>query len=122
MRRSLYTDGEMSAGVFDDDGSDKNFAERYRTTLWAEHCGITEPSKFGDLRNVDYALGFLERCLDCAPPWSLPAVKLLPIYQRKQIPFKVGGDDGWPTVDMYYEDSAHFAEYDQRDPDSRDTF
>ena len=124
MRRSLYTDAEMSVGVFDDDGSDNNFAKSYRTTLWAEHCGITDPSKFGDLRNVDYALASWNNTwITPQQQPATPAVKLLPSFQRKQIPFKAGTRiDEWPTVDMYYADPANSVEYDRKDADSRETF
>ena len=50
-RRSLYTDGELSIAVYNSE-----FVKQYRMTLWAEHCGIYDPSKLEPFSEVDYVL------------------------------------------------------------------
>jgi phosphatidylserine/phosphatidylglycerophosphate/cardiolipin synthase-like enzyme len=123
-RRSLYTDGEISIGVLDEDTTNNNLAIRYRTLLWGEHCGVYDAagqSAFNDLATA---------ILIWDPSWGIggnppPAVsapgslKQDPmgevIFQRKLVPFEAGSNsDQWPIVD----DSVDQMEYDRWDADS----
>jgi phosphatidylserine/phosphatidylglycerophosphate/cardiolipin synthase-like enzyme len=118
-RRALYTDGEISVAVLDEDATTNHVAIRYRNMLWAEHCGkYSDPERaaFNDLARAikiwDTTWG-----IDGAPPvFGPPPGALLTVYQRKKVPFEAGSDpDQFPSVDT----SLTPIQYDQVDADSR---
>ncbi len=119
MRRSLYMDGEISVAVIDEDTTDNNFAIEYRRRLWGEHCGLLTPADRAVLTNLDDAIRIWD------PSWfwggggvpaGPPVASIMPIYERKNVPFLVGAtSDRWADLDM----SMTTIEYDQLDGDSR---
>lgn len=96
FRRSLYTDVELALSIFDDSPSDKggNVVVSYRSSLWAEHCGIVdEPSTIADrakFRDLGAAIAVWIKDWAIAPAKSaakpLAGVKLLPVYERASLP------------------------------------
>ena len=57
MRRSFYTDVELSISITDNDLSDDNFIKRYRRELWAEWCENSfEEHTINDLKDINMAL------------------------------------------------------------------
>jgi hypothetical protein len=100
MRRSLYTDGELSIGVLDE--ATPSFAQRLRADLWREHCfsGTTVPME--PLLDIDSALGIWNHAWGTAPGGYL----LKPEIEPMQLPFQVVSvplgtvevHDGSPTV------------------------
>jgi phosphatidylserine/phosphatidylglycerophosphate/cardiolipin synthase-like enzyme len=114
FRRSLYTDGEVSVGVIDDNDTDTNAAINFRRQLWGEHCGLlTDPDRAA-LTDLEEALKIWD------PSWgsgtgAAPAT-LLPTFVRKRVPFEIGpGSDQWPALNLTMPDVV----YDQIDGDSR---
>jgi phosphatidylserine/phosphatidylglycerophosphate/cardiolipin synthase-like enzyme len=114
FRRSLYTDGEISVGVIDDNDTDTNAAINFRRQLWGEHCGLlTDPDR-AVLTDLDDAFKIWD------PSWGAGAgaapASLLPTFVRKRVPFEVGTDsDQWPALNLDMSDIV----YDQLDGDSR---
>jgi phosphatidylserine/phosphatidylglycerophosphate/cardiolipin synthase-like enzyme len=113
FRRSLYTDGELSIAVLDEDQTAANVAVRFRCQLWAEHCGLTAEADRASFVALDSALKIWD------PSWggagTAPA-SLLPVFQRKRVPFQVGpSDDQWPALNL----ALTPVQYDQIDADSR---
>src|SRR5207237_9014566 len=53
LRRSLYTDGEISIGVADEAGAPTNFVVALRMRLWGEHCGLLTPGARAVLADLD---------------------------------------------------------------------
>lgn len=98
MRRSLYTDMELSVSVVD--GDVPTFPQRLRRDLWARYCGIPlrgEPSFFSydkeldDLLDLDKALGIWDNRWGARPsgvklhkavvPYVLPMIPKVPFSQ-----------------------------------------
>jgi phosphatidylserine/phosphatidylglycerophosphate/cardiolipin synthase-like enzyme len=112
MRRSLYTDMELSVSVVD--GDVPTFPQRLRRDLWARYCGMAlrgEPSFFSydkeldDLLDLDKALGIWDNRWGARPN----GVKL----HKTVIPYVLPMASGVPFSE---------ASYDLEDPDSRKTF
>jgi phosphatidylserine/phosphatidylglycerophosphate/cardiolipin synthase-like enzyme len=118
-RRSLYTDGEISVAVLDEDATTNHVAIRYRNMLWAEHCGKYSDLERAAFNNLAQAIKIWDSAwgIGGAPPVpGAPPATLLPVYQRKKVPFEAGSDpDEFPAVDT----SLTAIEYDQVDADSR---
>jgi phosphatidylserine/phosphatidylglycerophosphate/cardiolipin synthase-like enzyme len=113
FRRSLYTDGEVSLGVIDENDTDTNAAIAYRRQLWGEHCGLLTEADRAPLTDLQAALAIWD------PGWgggaAAPAA-LKPSFVRKRVPFEVGpGADQWPALDTNLPELT----YDQIDADSR---
>ncbi|MEV5750747.1 phospholipase D family protein [Actinoallomurus sp. NPDC052308] len=113
MRRSLYTDIELSVGVVD--ATDVTFAQRLRRDLWARYCGIPLPQD-GDLMDfyenertalldINKALGIWDTDWDARPN----GVSLRSSIKRFALPV---------AVTIPFSQQA----YDDQDPDSRTTF
>jgi len=118
FRRSLYTDGEISVGVIDEDATDNNVAIRYRRMLWGEHCGLYTDPDTAVLTDLTQAIKIWD------PSWDVggvsaagpPPAGLLTVFQRKRVPFESGSNpDQFPSVDT----SLTPTEYDQVDADSQ---
>jgi phosphatidylserine/phosphatidylglycerophosphate/cardiolipin synthase-like enzyme len=114
MRRSLYTDVELSVAILDVTGS--GTVRRLRRDLWAKYCGMTLPwemlligSKdpgYDELLDLDNALSLW------APMWAgtlPPGVKVLPAIKGFGLPM---------AVTTPYSGKDH----DQQDADSRKIF
>ncbi|MCP4257775.1 MAG: hypothetical protein GY774_09650 [Planctomycetes bacterium] len=54
MRRSLYTDIELSVGIVD--GTSPTFAKELRIALWGEHCGLDKAMGEALLSDLDSSL------------------------------------------------------------------
>lgn len=121
FRRSLYTDGEASVGVLDEDQTPNNFVVRYRKNLWGEHCGLlTDPGR-DLLIDIKAAIRIWDPSwrFDATPLVTPPVAKLIGTFQRKNVPFVPGPEpENWPSVDM----SLTSIQYDQADADSRQEF
>jgi phosphatidylserine/phosphatidylglycerophosphate/cardiolipin synthase-like enzyme len=114
FRRSLYTDGEISIGVIDDNPTATNAAIQFRRQLWGEHCGLHTDVDRAVLTDLDNALKIWD------PTWggvgAAPAA-LLPAFKRKRVPLQQGAAaDQWPSLDLTPLDPIF---YDQIDADSR---
>lgn len=114
FRRSLYTDGEVSVGVIDENAGATNAAVIYRKQLWGEYCGLHTEAARAVLDDIDMALKIWD------PGWSgvgaAPAA-LLPVYKRKRVPFEIGAaSNQWPALDLT---PLPDVLYDQVDGDSR---
>jgi hypothetical protein len=90
MRRSLYTDGELAVGVLDENEGPGSFAVSYRSSLWAEHCGIHTVSGRATFDNLAAAIKIWD------PSWSIggavgvsPGV-IQPFLVRRRVPFSKG--------------------------------
>ncbi|MFC0394369.1 phospholipase D family protein [Paenibacillus mendelii] len=71
MRRSLYTDGELSVGVLDEDDL---LAKKTRADLWGGHFGLTVGAPRLPLLDLNAALAVWESTWGTvAPPCPLPA-------------------------------------------------
>ncbi|SNR29102.1 phospholipase D family protein [Actinomadura mexicana] len=114
MRRSLYTDTELSVAVLD--ATDTGVVRRLRRDLWAKYCGMTLPPEmllvgatqpgYDEILDLDDALSLWS----AAWGGALPAdVKLLPAIKGFQLPMPV-------TVPYSQQ------EHDRQDADSRMTF
>jgi hypothetical protein len=118
-RRSLYTDGEISVGVLDEDTTTSHVAIRYRTMLWGEHCGLYTASARAVLTDPTFAIQIWDPTWTLGgapPPIGPPPAALLPVFQRKRVPFEVGpAPDQFPAIDT----SLTTVQYDQVDADSR---
>jgi phosphatidylserine/phosphatidylglycerophosphate/cardiolipin synthase-like enzyme len=126
-RRSLYTDGEISVGVLDENEGAGSFAVDYRCDLWAEHCGVYDAAgraAFGDLED---ALQIWH------PAWSTgeeaPGSLLTTAFKRYKVPFTHGLDPDEfegsvfiPAPGDNLERREMDLAYDRGDPDSRTTF
>lgn len=113
MRRSLYTDTELSVAVLDATGT--GLVRRLRRDLWAKYCGMHLPSElllagavdhgYDELLDLDNALSVWSESW----PGTLPAnVKLLPGIRGFQLPM--------PVTRPYSQE-----EHDRKDADSRKT-
>ncbi|MGI5206937.1 phospholipase D family protein [Spirillospora sp. CA-108201] len=114
MRRSLYTDTELSVAVLD--ATDTGLVRRLRRDLWAKYCGMLLPDEmllsgatqpgYDELLHLDNALSMW------SPTWggALPAdVKPVPGIKGFHLPMPV-------TVPYSQQD------HDRKDADSRMTF
>lgn len=112
-RRSLYSDGEVSVSVIDEDTTVANFAQDLRKKLWGEHCGLYTDVDRVVLNDIDQALKIWDT------RWGGTGVspaQLLSVFQNKRIPFEVGpAKDQWPSLDT----SLDPVIYDRIDGDSR---
>lgn len=117
-RRSLFTDGEISAGILDEDSSSNNFAVRMRLLLWGEHCGLYNDVDRAPLTDLSLAIKIWDSSWSIGPVSTAGAApaSLQSIYQRKKVPFEVGSNpDQFTAVD----DTLTALEYDRIDADSR---
>jgi phosphatidylserine/phosphatidylglycerophosphate/cardiolipin synthase-like enzyme len=118
MRRSMYTDGELSVAVLDE--ATPSFAQKLRKDLWGEHCGLAHGAASDVLLNLTSALGLWD------VTWGSPpsGVSLKAELERMLVPFQYadpptagtwsGTSPGWgPEVQRAY---------DQQNADSRQTF
>lgn len=103
MRRSLYTDGEMSVATLDEDDT---LAKNVRVNLWGGHFGKVPGAARTSLNNLNQALAVWKPAWGAAPPYALPAalitVRPLPL-PAAVVPFNPG-------------------QYKISDADSRETF
>jgi phosphatidylserine/phosphatidylglycerophosphate/cardiolipin synthase-like enzyme len=111
MRRSLYTDIELSVAILDT--TNTGIVRSLRRDLWAKYCGMHLPAEhllvgvkdvgYDELLDIDNALSLW------SPAWggALPAgVRLLPAIRGFQLPM--------PATTAYSSDK-----HDLQDPDSR---
>jgi phosphatidylserine/phosphatidylglycerophosphate/cardiolipin synthase-like enzyme len=117
MRRSLYTDMELSISILDSVAP--SFVKKFRRDLWLRYCGILpkdkaatvlfdlEEDKRKEFLDLDIALGIWNS------KWAnqQPSVKLLQKIQTKVVPFTEA-----PTIAFNQE------KYDLEDADSRMKF
>jgi phosphatidylserine/phosphatidylglycerophosphate/cardiolipin synthase-like enzyme len=86
MRRSFYTDGEISVSVLDE--AVPSFAANLRKDLWGEHCGVDSGPARNPLLVLEDALGAWRPSWGTAPPDpSGVPMDLKPIIVRMKIPF-----------------------------------
>jgi phosphatidylserine/phosphatidylglycerophosphate/cardiolipin synthase-like enzyme len=69
MRRSLYTDGEISVATLD---VDDQLAKTVRVNLWGAHFGKTPGAQRASLNNLDHALAVWKPTWGSSPPYALP--------------------------------------------------
>ena len=114
FRRSLYTDGEISVGVIDDDSGASGAAVTLRRQLWGEYCDLQTESERSVLNGIDTALKIWD---DTWGGIGAAPAALNPSFVRKKVPFEEGpASDQWPDLDLTpLPDVA----YDQFDADSR---
>jgi phosphatidylserine/phosphatidylglycerophosphate/cardiolipin synthase-like enzyme len=94
FRRSLYTDGETSVAILDEDATMNHIAIRYRNMLWAEHCGKYTDLERASFSDLAQAIKIWNPTWGIAgePPSPQPAPgSLLPTFQIKKVPFEAGG-------------------------------
>ncbi|HMG61587.1 MAG TPA: phospholipase D-like domain-containing protein, partial [Streptosporangiaceae bacterium] len=106
MRRSLYTDVELSVAILDSTGS--GLVSRLRRDLWTQYCGITDTLDpgYGPLLDIDKALSLW------SPFWGKDpgtGTKLLDAITGQALPLPVAAA---------YSEKLH----DLADSDSRKTF
>jgi phosphatidylserine/phosphatidylglycerophosphate/cardiolipin synthase-like enzyme len=88
MRRSLYTDGELSISVMEppQGGAPTSFAQQLRKDLWGEHCGHNPGPGNDPLLDINAALGLWN------PAWATPptgfALLPSPQLERMNLPFE----------------------------------
>ena len=124
MRRSLYTDGELSVSVLDENEGPGSFAVDYRCDLWAEHCGVFDASGRAAFADIDGALQIWH------PSWSSMAPSpgaLIAALQRRKVLFTHGTDpDEFSDAVLLPATAAARKKmddlYDLNDGDSRDKF
>jgi phosphatidylserine/phosphatidylglycerophosphate/cardiolipin synthase-like enzyme len=124
MRRSLYTDGELSVAVLDENEGPGSFAVDYRCDLWAEHCGVLDAAGRAAFADLDGALQIWH------PSWTSMAPSpgtLRPALARRKVPFVQGpGADEFAGIVLLpatAQDRKDIDDtYDQSDGDSRSTF
>ncbi|MES9603338.1 MULTISPECIES: phospholipase D family protein [Actinomadura] len=114
MRRSLYTDTELSVAVLD--ATETGLVRRLRRDLWAKYCGMTLPSEmlmagavqpgYDELLDLGNALSLWSESWGGALPSH---VKLLPGLKSFQLPM--------PVTEPYSQE-----QHDREDADSRMTF
>ncbi len=116
MRRSLYTDGELSVSVMED--SPTPFAQRLRKELWGELCGLPAGPARDPLLDLDFAMTVVEDAATRAGPpplggahFAANVVRLrLPLeYASSPVPGQLRGSQ--PVFDTF--------DYDLKDVDSR---
>ena len=78
MRRSLYTDGEISIGILD---ADDVLARNVRVDLWGEHFGIRKKERV-QLGNLTKALAIWNPVWGNSPPVSFPSSRIT----KEQLP------------------------------------
>jgi phosphatidylserine/phosphatidylglycerophosphate/cardiolipin synthase-like enzyme len=126
MRRSLYTDGELSVSVLDENEGSGSFAVDYRCDLWAEHCGVYDAPGRSAFSNLDAALQIWHPSwsIGAAPPGKVDTTK----FQRKTVPFVQGTapDECDPLLLPGLPGAKDRAKidtvYDEKDGDSRNPF
>lgn len=69
MRRSLYTDGEISVATLDEKD---RLAKTLRVDLWGAHFGKDAGSQRTSLKNLDRALAVWRPSWGSSPPYPLP--------------------------------------------------
>jgi phosphatidylserine/phosphatidylglycerophosphate/cardiolipin synthase-like enzyme len=126
MRRSLYTDGEVSVGVLDENEGPGSFAVAYRSDLWAEHCGVYDAAGRARFEDLDLAIRIWD------PTWSATggsgaAPGTLRSLERKRVPFTQGSAaDEFPNPVLLPTTPEQRAEldrnYDVSDGDSRQEY
>lgn len=117
-RRSLYTDGEISVAVLDEDTTSNHVAIRYRNMLWAEHCGMYSDAERATFNDLTMAIKIWDSTWGIGGAAAVGAEPgaLLTVFQRKKVPFEAGGNpDQFPALDT----SLTSVQYDQVDADSR---
>ena len=75
MRRSLYTDGEMSVAALDVDDA-LNLAKQVRVNLWGGHFGKMPDTDRNSLNNLDHALNVWNSAWGSGQPYPLPTAYL----------------------------------------------
>jgi phosphatidylserine/phosphatidylglycerophosphate/cardiolipin synthase-like enzyme len=127
MRRSLYTDGELSVGVLDENEGPGSFPVVCRSDLWAEYCGVNDAAGKAQFNDIDLAIRIWD------PTWSISGAAgaapggLLPSIVRKRVPFAAGAaPDEWPLGVKLpatpEEREKYDTNYDRLDGDSRSEF
>jgi phosphatidylserine/phosphatidylglycerophosphate/cardiolipin synthase-like enzyme len=126
MRRSLYTDAELSVSVLDENEGAGSFAVDFRCDLWAEYCGVLDAAT----GRVDAAGRARFADLDAAlqiwhPSWTAGKPSpgtLRPFLERKRVPFTPGvAPDEFPNLE-YPPESDIDVYYARNDGDSRDVY
>lgn len=69
MRRSLYTDGELSVATLDEDDQ---LCKTVRVNLWGGHFGKTSGAQRTPLNNLTRALAVWDPSWGSSPPFTLP--------------------------------------------------
>ena len=72
MRRSLFTDGEISVGMVD---SGDTAVKTMRKNVWGAHFGKTTAQR-ASLDNLDHALAVWDPTWGSSPPYPLPAARI----------------------------------------------
>jgi hypothetical protein len=124
MRRSCYTDGELSVAVLDENEGPGSFAVDYRCDLWAEHCGVVDAAGRARFADIDGALQIWH------PSWSSMAPapgSLRAGLARRKVPFTHGAGVGEFSDTVLLPADAQERKkmedlYDLNDGDSRSTF
>jgi phosphatidylserine/phosphatidylglycerophosphate/cardiolipin synthase-like enzyme len=120
FRRSLYTDGEISVGVLDEDTTTDHIAIRYRRMLWGEHCGLLTTADTIPLTDIHDAIRIWNPAWtvggDPLPAGAPVAAPKTPQYSLKKVPLEAGpGADQFPALPPPVDPIT----YDQVDADSR---
>jgi phosphatidylserine/phosphatidylglycerophosphate/cardiolipin synthase-like enzyme len=122
MRRSLYTDGECSIGVLDEDTP--TFAQKLRRDLWGELCGLDPGPPRDVLTSLTNALAIWDNGWGPLPAvaalnTSIERMNLSPSFEYK-VPKVLPADRGkWEFAAPPVFDQVT---YDQIDGDSRNEY
>jgi phosphatidylserine/phosphatidylglycerophosphate/cardiolipin synthase-like enzyme len=103
MRRSLYTDGELSVATLDENDQ---LAKQVRVDLWGGHFGKSPGSQRNSLRELNRALNVWNSAWGAARPYPLPSARI----DTRPLPL--------PPAAVPF----NLAEYQVSDADSRQTF
>jgi phosphatidylserine/phosphatidylglycerophosphate/cardiolipin synthase-like enzyme len=73
MRRSLFTDGELSVATLDENDV---LAQTVRVDLWGGHFGKASGAPRASLKNLKNALGVWNPAWGGTPPYALPSARI----------------------------------------------
>lgn len=110
MRRSLYTDGELSLAICDSDRTENNAVVRFRARLWGEYAGLLNLEQWQPLTELNHAIRLWDAgwSFNDLPAARAPRVALRGVFARENLPVPVAA---------YTQTS-----YNQIDADSRLTY
>jgi len=126
MRRSLYTDGELSVSVLDENDGSGSFAVDFRADLWAEHCGVLDAAGRAAFTDLNRAIKIWDATWSVTGAAAAPSGTLRPFLVRKRVPFTQGGaPDQFPSpIEPVNDEQRAAAEtsYATSDGDSREAY